>query len=50
MQEQSKHMPKVESISAFINRELERLVDKAQTLGKPEMNFEKLNAFFLEVV
>ncbi len=47
---ESKHMPKVESISAFIDRELERLVDKAQTLGKPEMNFEKLNAFFLEVV
>ncbi len=47
---EAEYMPKVESISSFINTELTRLSNKSQVLGKPELSYDQLNDFFLETL
>jgi len=43
-------MPRIDSISEFIDIELERLAGMAQEIDKNEVGFESMNRFFLSVL
>ena len=47
---ESTYMPRVDSISRFIDAELSRLQGEAQKLGNPKADFGRLNEFFFEVL
>ena len=47
---EAEQMPRIESISNFINHQLDRLSSKAREFENREESFELLNRFFLSVV
>lgn len=47
---EAERIPRIDSISDFINRQLDLLNNKAQTMDNKEESFELLNRFFLSVV
>jgi len=46
---ETEYAPRVDSISEFVNAELERLEAKTQQIEKNDMDFEAINRFFLSM-
>ena len=47
---EAEYKPRIDSISEFINGQLQRLSDKAQSIDKTDVDFESMNRFFLSVL
>jgi len=47
---EAEYMPRIESMSRFINEQLERLADIAKSIKKIELNYDSLNQLFLDTI